>query len=550
MKRTPFSFLGASNLLKKIQPKKQKIKFLSSGSQFQLEIFLKAEAAFRGIDLSIETLPFGTLRQHLISNSLGSDSELILLCPWDFLSRFDWRTGVTPQSLDNPEYLFEIKNIAEKIRTRGLDAIFYLQAPVPPATGSIDSLKRIELEIEAVACDLGAEIISRDVFSLDSYLANGCPISGNSLGKVAQVIARHFFDEEVEPKKIIITDLDNTLWSGILGEDGIGGITAAPEGKGYLHFLYQTMLKRLKNSGVLLAIVSKNDEDNVDEALSLNHLYLHKDDFVSVIASYQAKSLQIKELSKKLNLGLEHFVFIDDNPLEVSEVGQALPAITSILFPKNASGMQSLLESLHRFFPITTVTDEDSNRTHLYRQMASSTETVSGEGYNITEFLRSMDMQMVIYDRSTGERSRAVQLFNKTNQFNINGVRRTDGDVARLLAQGVRLYTGEISDVNGSHGEVLAILIDSKGLVLSYVMSCRIFQRQAEFAFLGALTTLGISHLEIDYLKTERNEPVRLFLLKLFPSSSIGHWNLESERLVSLLHDEGSLFKIIPKVKL
>jgi FkbH-like protein len=309
------------------------------------------------------------------------------------------------------------------------------------------------------------------------------------------------------------------------------------------------MLKRLQSSGILLAIVSKNNEYDVDEALSSNQFYLQKNDFVSVIASYQAKSLQIKELSRKLNLGLEHFVFIDDNPLEISEVGQALPAITSILFPKDVSGVQLLLESLHRLFHFKTVTAEDSNRTNLYRQMASSTVTVSGEGHDLTEFLLALDMQMTIFDRSTGERSRAVQLFNKTNQFNINGIRRTNEDITRLLSQGARLYTAEILDVNGSHGEVLAILIDPKGLVLSYVMSCRIFQRRAEFAFLGALTTFGILQLEIDYLKTERNEPVRLFLLELFPTNSIGRWNLESERLISLLHEESSLFNIIPKVK-
>jgi hypothetical protein len=201
VKRKPFSFLEASKILKETQPTQKKIKFLASGTLFQIEIFLKAEAAMRGIDLGIETLSFGTLRQHLISTSIESGSELILLCPWDFLSGLDWRTGVALQGVDQPEYQFDIKNIAEKIRTRGLEVILYLQAPVPPVTGSIDSLKRIELEIETVAHDLGAAFISREAFSLDSYLASGCPISGNSLGKVAQIIASRFFDEEVEQKK-------------------------------------------------------------------------------------------------------------------------------------------------------------------------------------------------------------------------------------------------------------------------------------------------------------------------------------------------------------
>jgi FkbH-like protein len=541
----PFSFLEANKILKEVQPKQVDIKFVASGTLFQLEVFLKAEAAIRGINLSIETISFGTLRQYLLDNTMVSNSELILLCPWDFLSRLDWRTGVATESIDQAEFLDEIKSVAEITRVRGFDAIFFLDAPVPPAASSKESLESIKFELVTYARNIGAEIISGDAFSLDSYLASGCPISGNNLGKTAQIIARRFFDKGIEQKKIIVTDLDNTLWSGILGEDGVDGVRAAPNSEGYLHFLYQTMLKRLKNSGALLAVVSKNDENDVDNALSPKNFYLNKDDFISVQASYQPKSLQIKELSKKLNIGLEHFVFIDDNPLEISEVRLAIPVITCILFPKSAGGVQLLMETLQRLFPMKTVTAEDSRRTELYRQMASLSGTIMGEGSSLTEYLRSLDMQMTIFDRTNSERSRAVQLFNKTNQFNINGIRRTDDEIAEILAAGGRLYSAEISDLNGNHGEVLAILIDDNGLVLSYVMSCRVFQRRAEFAFLGALTNFGFNKLKIDYMKTERNEPVRLFMLEIFANSNAGQFHLERNRLIELLNDDGSLFNIV-----
>lgn len=549
MTRQALSFLEATKILRGVQSEQKEISVLASGSLTQLEIYLKAEAALRGIHLRIETLPFGLLRQHLMRRSSSSGLELLLLCPWDFLGALDWRTGGPLKGVEHSQSLAEILDVAEQIGAHSFDAIFYLPAPMLPAVRSINSLKCLELEIEMVVRDLGAEVLPREAFSLDSYLANGCPLSGQSLGETARMMATNLFDPAPETKKIIITDLDHTLWHGILGEDGLGGITADPEGCGYIHFLYQSMLKRLKDIGVLIAVVSKNDEDLVEEAFSSNKFTLGKDDFVSVHASYQPKSLQIQELAKRLNLGLEHFVFIDDNPLEIQEVGQSLPAVTCIQFPKEASGLRLLMETLHRLFPGHAITAEDAKRTDFYRQMARSVGPVLGGSHNITAFLRSLAMKMTIHDRSTGDRTRAVQLINKTNQFNINGVRRSDEEIAALLAQGARLYTAELSDVNGNHGEVLTILIDSQGVVLSYVMSCRVFQRRAEFAFLGGLTTLGHAQLEIKYTKTERNEPVRLFILELFPNANSGGYTLGTDQLSALLDVEGSFFEIVIEAK-
>ena len=536
MIRQALSYLEATKILRNLQPKqKQKqITFLVSGLYTQFEIYIKAEAALRGLQLHVKTLPFGLLRQHVMSGSLHSESEVLLLFPWDFAGALDWRTGVAYQRIEQQSNNREIADFAEQIRLRKSDAIFYLPAPVVPTGHSVNWLKRLELEIEGVARDLGAEILSKEAFSLDSYLANGCPLSGQHLGEIAMKISKKLFDPVQELKKIIVTDLDHTLWHGILGEDGLNGITAEPEGCGYIHFIYQSMLKRLKRFGTLIAVVSKNDEDLVDAALSSDKFILKREDYVSVCASYQPKSLQIRQLAKSLNIGLEHFIFIDDNPLEIQEVGQAVPTVTCIQFPKDGSGLVSLMENLHSLFPTHNVTDEDSSRTDLYRKMAHSAVPVSGEGHNIAAFLGSLSMKMTIHDRGIGDRTRAVQLINKTNQFNINGVRREDEDVTKLLEQGCKLYTGSLSDVNGNHGEVLAVLIDLQGFVLSYVMSCRIFQRRAEFVFLGFLSTLGFSKMVIKYEKTDRNEPVRMFLSELYQGVKSSDYCLEMDMLAGI----------------
>ena len=314
MTRQALGYLEATKILRNLQPKqKQKqITFLVSGSYTEFEIYIKAEAALRGIQLHVKTLPFGLLRQHVLGGTPASESEVLLLLPWDFAGDLDWRTGVAYERGDHQSNKTEIADFAKQIRLRNSDAIFYLPAPIVPAGQSVKWLKRLELEIEGVARDLGAEILSKEAFSLDSYLASGCPISGQHLGEIAAKVARKLFDPVPEPKKIIVTDLDHTLWHGILGEDGLNGITAAPEGGGYIHFIYQSMLKSAKRLGALIAVVSKNDEDLVDTALSSDKFILKREDFVSVCATYQPKSLQIRELAKSLNIGLEHFIFIDD----------------------------------------------------------------------------------------------------------------------------------------------------------------------------------------------------------------------------------------------
>ena len=545
MRIAPFSFMEACALLKERQPHDKKIKIVASGTTFQLEPFLKAEAAIRGINLSIETIAFGTLRQYLLDPFLDRGSDIIMLCPWDFIGGLDWRTGLPQKNLEKSESAVEIEKVINILKECNFGAIFYLNSPLQPATGSIELLRVLQFEILAATYEIGAEIISGDAFGLDAYLASGCPISGSYLGKTAQIIARRYFDKSTEAKKIIVTDLDNTFWSGVLGEDGIDGLIAEPEGNGYLHFIYQTMLKRLKSSGVLIAIASKNNEEDVYSALSMRNFALKRDDFVAIKASYQPKSLQISELSKSLNLGMEHFVFIDDNPLELAEVGQALPAITTLLFPKETADIVPFLGLMHHLFPSNIVTDEDLTRTDMYRKMAASASIISGVGHNIGDYLRTLNMQMIIRNRSVGERVRAVQLINKTNQFNINGIRWTDNEVAECLAQGGMLYTAELSDINGNHGEVLALLIDDKNTILSYVMSCRTFQRRAEFAFLGALTLIGLDRVCINYIKTERNEPVQLFLNELFPLENAERYDLGSNELQELLRIEGSFFNIV-----
>ncbi|MEQ1693768.1 MAG: hypothetical protein ABMA00_20940, partial [Gemmatimonas sp.] len=148
---------------------------------------------------------------------------------------------------------------------------------------------------------------------------------------------------------------------------------------------------------------------------------------------------------------------------------------------------------------------------------------VDAEGADLTAFLRGLTMSLTIHDRSAGDRTRAVQLINKTNQFNLNGRRVTDDEVAAILDGGGRLYTCTLSDRTGTHGEILACLIDHAGVVRSLVMSCRVFQRRVEYAFFAWLGDRPGAPNRLEFVSTPRNEPIHQFLEDAsFASSSDG----------------------------
>jgi FkbH-like protein len=163
-------------------------------------------------------------------------------------------------------------------------------------------------------------------------------------------------------------------------------------------------------------------------------------------------------------------------------------------------------------FQRTVVTAEDRERTLLYRRRVATLPPRESSAADIRGFLVNLEMQLVIEDRTTGDRSRAIQLINKTNQFNVNGLRLDDAEVERQLASGSRLFTAALSDRSGDHGQILAAILAPDGTLTSMVMSCRVFQRRIEYAFLAWLSTTGLAPKAVAFRGTERNAPARNFL--------------------------------------
>lgn len=485
--------------------------FALSGTADPLRMYLQAAGAQRGLEARPQFLPFNTLAQHLATED-GPEATVYLLLPWDLVPEADWRSGVPIARIDLARSVDRAREVADSIRRRPHSRVLYLPARIPPITGSPNGDRVLQRTLDAVAAELGARVLPEEAFSLGTYFSSGCPIGGAWLGHVAVMAMDALSAPPPAPAKVLVTDLDNTLWAGVIAEDGAEGIHFRPEGAGYRHFAYQTLLARLRREGTLLAAVSRNDPGVVLPPLQSGQMPLREEDFVAVVASYHAKSAQIRELATQLNLGLDAFVFVDDNPLELQEVRQALPSVRCLPFPTSDEALPAALDRLADMFAREALTAEDHERTALYRRRMDGLAPSDASGADLTRFLADLRMQLRIHDRTTGDHTRAVQLINKTNQFNANGRRWTEEEIAAVLSEGGRLYGASLSDRSGDHGEVIACLISAGGSIEAFVMSCRVFQRRAEAAFLASLVARGIAPSELRHATTERNEPFRQFL--------------------------------------
>ena len=466
-------------------------------------------------DLLISTNEFGTLKQHLISNT-HNDREILFLFPWDLIESLNWRTGIT--SLD-AEYQNELNQNFQLIDKQSFQEIFYFSAPLPPIFLNANERESLTSELKMLASKLGSTIIDNGI-CLKNFISNGCPFDNLCLDETAKEILLALNISNNEAKKIIITDLDETFWKGVLGEDGLDGISAETDPSSHIHFVYQGYLKILKERGILLAICSKNDLDLVEEALRTKPFLVKHEDFVAIKASYERKSIMIRELSKELNLGLEHFVFIDDNPVEVNEILEYLPEVNTFLFPKDLNGLNKIFTELEVKVATSKITAEDKNRTKMYKNIVQTSHDLKNEIIDLSDYLQSLKMQVTIHDRSKDDNQRAIQLINKTNQFNLNGIRRDEKEALEIIKNGGNLYSASLSDKNGEHGEVISILIDSTNTALSFVMSCRVFQRDLEYYFLRYLLKNVTPKLKIIFKSTERNKPASMFINKIFNNSN------------------------------
>lgn len=313
-------------------------------------------------------------------------------------------------------------------------------------------------------------------------------------------------------KKAVVLDLDNTLWKGIIGDDGLEGIEIGidtPEGMMYSEF--QEYLKNIRDRGILLNISSKNEANAAELGLSHPSSVLKIDDITIAKCSWERKSADISDISRQLNLSTDSFVFIDDNPAEQEEVKSNIPDIT-VLPIQEPSDMRKLLD-WSGYFEITNYSMEDLQRGSLYKANLEK-EAITGE-VNYQDYLLGLQMRAEFAEVSSANIDRVTQLINKTNQFNLTGLRISRAEIEQFAKENITIC-GTLFDKFGNNGLVSVILGEiQEGSILYiplWIMSCRVFKRQMEYAMFDHLVELCRQHrinkIMGKYIPTKKNMPV------------------------------------------
>jgi len=318
------------------------------------------------------------------------------------------------------------------------------------------------------------------------------------------------------PLKGIITDLDDTLWRGLVGEVGPEGIHWSLDGNSQIHALYQQLLNSLGEQGILIGVASKNEKDVVSKALARSDILLDQTFVYPVEAHWQAKSFSVARILEIWNVLPDSVVYIDDNPMELEEVRTRFPTIRTFQFPGNVSDAFAMLSEIRDLVHKESISAEDLIRMESIRNAGAMVE--EGRTVSPEDFLKGLGSKLLLSQDVSGEDNRALELVNKTNQFNINGIRFDVSDWKRRhIVTGAFTLIAEYTDKFGPLGKIGVLfgrIEEDCCIIDGWVVSCRAFSRRIEHAMLmAAINMFAAKSIRINFRETEKNKPVRDFLL-------------------------------------
>jgi FkbH-like protein len=345
-------------------------------------------------------------------------------------------------------------------------------------------------------------------------------------------------------KKVLALDLDNTLWGGVIGDDGMDGIQLGELGDGPAFAALQRWLLELRRRGILLAVCSKNNEDTAKEPFEKHpEMILRLEDIAIFVANWDNKADNIRMIQKTLNIGMDSLVFLDDNPFERNLVREMLPEVTVPELPEDPALVPAYLESLH-LFEAVGFSDEDAARTAQYQAEASRVQA-QASFTDYEDYLVSLDMQAEILPFDSFHYPRIAQLTQRSNQFNLRTVRYTESEIA-AVAQDPQYVTRymTLKDRFGEHGLISVVILKKEEDALfidTWLMSCRVLRRGVENCLFNAVVQIakenGCKYLIGEYLPTAKNSMVKDF----YPGFGMeqigeGRWRLEVDRYEPLPH--------------
>jgi FkbH-like protein len=480
---------------------------------------------------TIEFAPFDQVFQQLLDanspfgqNKKGLNVTLLRLEDW--MSRETANAAASEQST-SPRALDEFISAAKGFAARG--SAPHLICLCPPATATAGDSERMEqlVQMERRLCSelsdtAGVYTITTGQLQRLYPVPDYYDASADEIGKVpytpvfftalATMIARHFHGLKRRTHKVITLDCDNTLWSGVCGEDGAKGIHLSDPFKALQEFM-----RAQHDAGMLLCLCSKNNEEDVWDVFQQRlEMPLRREHFCAFRLNWESKSKNLIALARELQVGLDSFIFVDDNPVECAEVRANCPEVLVLQLPYEPEKIPAFLDHCWVFDHLK-LTTEDRRRTAMYREQQQR-EHLRAKSLSLADFLAGLEMKILIEPMTAQQLPRVAQLTQRTNQFNLTSRRLTETDIQIQLTHS-EVLTVSVSDRFGSHGLAGEMIFQAKQDSLDvdiFLLSCRVLGRGVEHRMLAHLGRLaqkrGLHWVDIHFDHSPKNKPARDFL--------------------------------------
>ncbi|WP_068085730.1 HAD-IIIC family phosphatase [Novosphingobium rosa] len=512
---------------------------LGTGTLDLLAVQLVGSAARHGVDLTCVTAPFGQIAQQAFDpasaiNEAGCDGVLLALDHRDL-----------PLAGDNgvEESLALLRGLRQALRNAGgaLSIVQTLAEPPEPLFGHFDARwhntlrAKIRAFNQALVEDLaGSADLLLDVaamagtagtanwFSPGEWHLAKLPVAMACLPFYADHVGRLLGALRGKARRVLVLDLDNTLWGGIIGDDGMGGIRLGQgDPVGEAHLALQQQALALHGRGIVLAVCSKNEEATARQVFREHPDMALREEHIAVFqANWVDKAANLRAIAQELSLGLASFVFVDDNPAERAIIRQRLPEVAVPELPEDPALYTRTL-ALAGYFEATGFSAEDAARTGFYKDNARRAKLLEASG-DLDSYLASLEMEIRFAPFDAVGRERIVQLINKSNQFNLTTRRYTEVEIAAIeqRSEGATLQV-RLADRFGDNGMISTLVLtpsapdtpEKTWHIDLWLMSCRVLGRRVEDAVLNEVSRLareqGVLWLEGTYRPTDRNMMVR-----------------------------------------
>ncbi len=535
--------------LEKALPEARKVAVLASFTADFIKPYLVVEAARRDFPVQVWLAPYGQIEQQAVDPASAlylQQPEVVVILPRledlapDLVHRFLAHDEEALQAAGK-NLLARFKQVLLNIRSQSKAKILVgnFAPPLWSAAGIADA--SLEVSQSAFIQQINTELSKLcrslpDVLPLDvsrvamevglerwrderlEFLAKA-PWSADAMAALAKQLARRMRSMHVPAAKCLVLDMDHTLWGGVLGEVGVGGLALGPDHPGNVFVDFHKRLLALRDSGILLAAASKNNSVDVEEVLATHPACLLKREHFSAFeVHWEDKATSLRRIAATLNIGLDALVFFDDNPTERAWVRSQLPEMIVLEVPANPLGYARVLAECG-CFDQPTLTHEDRGRAELYVQDSRRQEMKQQAG-SLDQFLQDLEMTLTLGVVDEETLPRVVQLLGKTNQFNLTTRRHGAAEVRAMIESGGLAFWARLRDRFGDNGLIAAAIAVPETATSwrldTFLMSCRVIGRGVETLLLGAIERLaaakGADTLEAEFIPTSKNQPAATFL--------------------------------------